>query len=724
MAKNVDFKALIAKMTIEEKADQLFQLAASFFIKDRAEITGPLNNFGLDEEGMKRIGTVLGFTDAESVIKTQNKHLEEDPNKIPMVFMRDIIHGCRTIYPIPLGMGATFDTELMGECAAMAAKEASAGGAQVTFNPMVDYVRDPRWGRVMETCGEDPLLNGRMGAAQVKAFQGDDISDHDHVAACVKHFAAYGGAEAGRDYNSVELSERTLRQFYFPAYKACIDAGVKMLMPSFNNLNGIPSTANEWLMKKVLREEWGFDGLVITDYNAIGELIKHGVAADLKDAGERAFKCGCHIEMMTPSYHKHMRELIEEGRIKESELDEFVLKFLEFKDELGLFDDPYHGADPEKEAALALCPEHRAIVRRAAEESAVLLKNDGVLPFNKDVKKVALIGPYAEDHAIMGAWAASGKIEECVNMLEGVSSLLPDAEIISVKGCGMTVEDNDIDMWELIKAIDAAKKADAVILCLGEPLKYTGEGCSRVDLTLPGMQAELAKEVIKANNNTAVVLFNGRPLELTKLDAIAPAILEMWMPGTEGGNAAARLLFGEANPSGKLPMTFPKHVGQVPIYYNNTNTGRPKKKAEGVYEPYTSNYIDCGNLPLYFFGEGLSYSDFVYESMTLDKTEIDKNGEIKVLVTVRNASEKDGKEVVQLYLRDLVSNAVRPVQELIDFKKISLRAGESKTVEFTVNEPMLRYYNFACEYVSEPGEFTLSVGYANHFRFTEKFRLI
>ena len=722
MTKKRDLGALVAQMTLQEKADQLVQLASIFYVKEKAEITGPINHFGLDDESIARVGTMLGGVGAETAIKIQKKHMEEDRNHIPMVFMRDIIHGCYTVFPIPLAMGCSFDPQLMEDCSYMAAKEGSVSGSHVTFTPMVDYVRDARWGRVLETCGEDAKLNGIMGAAQVRGFQGDNIADHDRLATCVKHFAAYGGAEGGRDYNTVEISERTLRQFYFPAYKACIDAGTKMLMPSFNTLNGIPSIANKWLMNRVLREEWGFDGLVISDYNAIGELKRHGIIDDLKDGARLAFEAGCHIDMMSPAYHKHLAELVAEGTIDEKDLDAFVLKFLEFKEELGLFDDPYHGADPEKEKEICLCEEHRALARRAAEDASVLLKNNGILPFSKDVKKIALIGPFADNNAIKGAWAGSGKDEDCVTVKEGIAKLLPDAEINVVEGCGMLLTDTDKSGFD--EAIEAAKAADVVILCVGESQNYSGESCSRADLRLPGVQEELVKAVCEANANTAMLLFNGRPLVLSAINQIVPAILEMWMPGNEGGNAAANLLFGEVNPSGKLSMSFPKSVGQCPISYIYYNTGRPKGKADDIFEMYGSDYIDCGILPLYFFGEGLSYTDFVYESMTLDKNEIDENGELTVSVTVRNAGEREGKEVVQLYMRDLVSNTARPLQELLAFKKISLAPGESKTVEFKVNEPMLRYYNFDCEYVSEKGEFQLMVGYANHFALKESFRLV
>ena len=719
---NIDLKALVSQMTLQEKADQLFQLTGNFFLASQADITGPMTFFGLDEENLKNIGTILGTGGAETVIRIQEKHLSEDRNKIPMVFMRDIIHGYRTVYPIPLGMGASFDPELVEECSYMAAKESSVNGIQVTFTPMVDLSRDARWGRIMESCGEDPYLNSIMGAAQVKGFQGDDISKPDRLATCVKHFAAYGACESGRDYNSVELSERALREYHFPSYKACIDAGTKMVMPSLSALNGITPIENKWLLRNVLRDEWGFNGLVISDWNAIGELMIQGLADGYKECARLAFEAGCDIEMMSPAYHKHLAELVREGKILEEDLDAAVLRFLEFKEELGLFDDPYHGADPVKEKEILLCPEHREIARRAACESSVLLKNDGVLPFSKEVKKIALIGPFADTGSINGAWAGSGRDDECVTVKAGIERLLPNAEITVISGCGANLDDNDTSGFE--EAVSVAKEADAVVLCLGELQKYSGESCSRVDLRLPGVQEELAKEVSKVNNNSAVLLFNGRPLVLTDIVNDVHAILEMWMPGTEGGSAAASLLFGEANPSGKLSVSFPKSVGQCPIYYNYLRTGKRKDKPDGVFEAYRSNYLDCGNLPLFFFGEGLSYTEFVYESMTLDKNELDENGEITVSVTVRNTGDRDGKEVVQLYLHDLVSQASRPVQELRGFEKVFLKAGESKTVTFKITEPQLRYHNFNCEYVSEKGDFTVSVGYADHMKFTEKFTLV
>lgn len=722
MKSKFDIKALLSKMTLEEKVGQLIQLNAMMVGSSAAEITGPMESLGVSEEMLKKVGSTLNFHGFSEMKAIQDKHLAEDRNAIPLIFMMDVIHGYRTIYPIPLGMGASFDPELVKECSKMAAKEASASGVQVTFTPMVDYVRDARWGRVMETCGEDPMLNSVMGSAQVEAFQGDDVSNPDNIAACVKHFAAYGGAEAGRDYNTVEISERLLREYYLPAYKACIDAGVLMLMPSFNSLNGVPSIANKWLIEDVLKKEWGYKGVIISDYNAIGELWKHGIADHIKVAAEMAFNNGCDIDMMSKGYTSSLCELVREGRVSEKKIDEAVLKVLDLKRELGLFEDPYHGASAEREKAVCLCPEHRAIAKKAAEDCAVLLKNDGVLPLSKDIKSVALIGPFAKTNAIKGFWSCDGEDKDCVSVKEGIEKLVPGAKITVAEGC--SAEWNKLSKDGFEEAILAAKNAEAVVLCVGEPQNYSGEGNSRADITLPGVQEELVKEILNVNKNAAVLLFTGRPLVLTEIDAIAPAILNMWFPGTEGGSAAASLLFGDVNPSGKVTMSFPKAVGQCPIYYNHPATGRPKRRGELEHEAYTSNYIGCGNLPLYSFGHGLSYSNFVYESLELDTDKLTKDSEINVKVTVRNDSNRAGKETVQLYIRDLFASTVRPVQSLIAFKKVEIAAGESVTIELKVTEPQLRFYDAGCNFISEPGKFEISTGYADHLKLTKTFELV
>ncbi len=561
-----------------------------------------------------------------------------------------------------------------------------------------------------------------MGAAQVRGFQGDDLSKPGTLMTCVKHFAGYGAAEAGRDYTQAELSEHLLREYYLPAYKACIDAGTPLLMPSFNVLNGVPSVANEWLMKTILRDEWGYTGAVISDYDAIKELCVHGIAENTKEAARMALDCGCDMDMCSAAYAHHLRALVEEGAVSEAQIDASVRKVLALKNQLGLFEDPYRGAADTEEPEVYLTEENRAMARRAAEESAVLLKNNGVLPFDRNVRRVAVIGPFADAHEIIGFWSCNGRNEESVTVAEGIRALLPEAEVTVVRGCGCKWD--DLDRGGFAEAVDAAKQADAVVLCLGEPQDYSGEGNCRTDLTLPGVQEALVQAVAEANPSTAAVLFSGRPLVLTNVEKILPAMLYLWFPGTEGGTAAANLLFGAVNPCGKLPMSFPWSIGQCPVYYNHTNTGRPKKPDGLVHQKYCSNYIDSPNAPLYDFGHGLFYSRMVYESMTLSRQEITPAQELTVSVTLRNDGPMDGKETVLLFMQDVVASNARPVQQLIAFEKVVLRAGERKTVTFTVQESMLRFWNNRHEHVSEAGEFRLFTGNVRERCFETVFRLV
>ena len=685
-------KELLDSMTLEEKAGQLVQCNAGQFIANEMEITGPDGALLPAEDLCRVMGSVLTFEDAKQAKALQDMHLAADPKKIPLLLMLDVIHGLRTTYPIPLAMGCSFDDGLMAECADVARKEAAACGVHVTFNPMVDTARDARWGRILETNSEEPLINSRMGAALVRVTQGDDLSDPGNVACCVKHYAAYGAGEAGRDYNTVDVSERMLRETYLPAYKACLDAGARLIMPSFNALNGVPSVANKYLMNDILRGEWGFDGVVISDYDAVGELVTHGVARDLKDAVRLAMDAGCDIDMVQNAYYLHLADLVREGTVSMEALDAAVMRVLRLKNELGLFENPYHGADEEAEGKLYLCAAHRETARRAAEETAVLLKNDGILPFRKDVKRIALIGPFAEETRLNGFWSRPGAERYTVTLPEGIRALLPDAELITEKGCG--AEFGDTDRSGIRKAAEAAARADAV-----------------------------AQKVLEANPNTAVLLFNGRPLVLADLAEKAPAILEMWYPGTEAGNAAARLLWGEANPCGKLSAGMPRSVGQYPMPYNRMNTGRPKPPPDSRAVPFTSCYLDMPNLPLYSFGYGLSYTTFEYEKLTLDRDTITKEETIKVTVTVRNSGKVPGKEAVQLYLRDRAASVVRPVQQLIDYRKVFLNPGETADVAFIVREEQLRFYDMNGRQVSEPGEFEISTGYADHLILTETFEM-
>ena len=715
-------QTLLDSLTIEEKVGQLVQCNAGQFISNQMAITGPEGELLPAEDLCRVMGSVLTFENAAQAKALQDMHMRSDPKKIPLLMMLDVIHGLRTTYPIPLAMGCSFDDGLLAECADMARKESSACGVHVTFNPMVDTARDARWGRILETNSEEPLLNSRMGAALVKATQGDDLSDPGNIACCVKHYAAYGAGEAGRDYNGVELSERSLRESYLPAYKACLDAGARLIMPSFNALNGIPSVANKWLMNRILREEWGFKGVVVSDYNAVGELVSHGVAKDLKDASRLAVEAGCDIDMVKNAYYLYLADLIREGTVSEKALDEAVMRVLRLKNELGLFENPYHGADEEKEKEIYLCKEHREIARRAAEECAVLLKNEGLLPLRKDLKRVALIGPFAEEKHLNGFWSRPGAEQDTVTIPEGIRTLLPDLSLLIEKGCGAAFDDTDESGMEA--AVAAAKSAEAVILVLGEPEDYSGEGRSRAELTLTGPQMTLARKVIAANPNTVVVLFNGRPLAIPELAGMAPALLEMWYPGTEAGNALARLLWGEANPCGKLSAGLPRTVGQYPMPYNRMNTGRPKPEPDSQAFPFSSCYLDMPNRPLYPFGYGLSYTTFEYLGLVISREVMTAQDELQVTVTVKNTGSRTGKETVQLYMRDPVASVVRPVQQLIDYRKVSMEPGEIRDVVFTVTEKQLRFWNYECEEVSEAGAFELSAGYADHLILTKTFELV
>ena len=721
----MNVKELLGKMTLEEKIGQLAIYDTGVFCpanKRSDVILGFLQDLDLDESDFAHVGNALTVYRAEDMIALQKRHMEADRLHIPMLFFLDVIHGFRTIYPIPLAMGCSFDPLLMEACARIAAKEAASAGVCVAMSPMVDVVRNPRWGRVMESFGESALLNGVMGSAQVRGMQGDDLSAPSAVAACVKHFAAYGAAEGGRDYNTVEISERILREYYLPAYKMCLDAGARVIMPAFEALNGVPVTANPLLMQQILRKEWGFDGVAVSDWGAVGELCVHGIAKDMKTAAKLAIENGCNVEMMTSGYQKHLAELVRDGTVSEETVDRLAEAVLTLKQEMGLFGKPYREASAEREAEVCLTEESRATVRRAAEESAVLLKNDAILPFSEGIRRIALIGPYADTQKLKGNWSFTGSYQDCVSVRAGIAALLPDAELVVETGCSFAI--GDTDGSGIPAAVAAAKGADAVVLCLGEGELQSGESNCRTDLGLPGVQAELARAVLAVNPNTAVVLFNGRPLVLTELDGIAPAILEMWFPGTEGGNAVAELLFGRAVPCGKVCMSFPRAVGQIPVYHDAYRTGRPKTKPDGEFEICISNYLDCGNTPLYPFGYGLSYTSFAYSELVLDRQQMTEGETLTARVKVKNTGNRTAKETVQFYLRDMVASVVRPVQQLIGFQKIELVPGEEKTVSFEVTEPMLRFYDFGCNCISEAGEFRLSVGYADHPVLTEAFELV
>lgn len=697
----MDVKALLSKMTLREKLAQMSQFNAVCILPDSdGGITGPAQKLNLSQEDINATGSTLNIKNVEDVIKIQKYHMENDPNKIPLLFMQDIVHGFTTIYPIPLGMGATFDPKLMEECSAMAAKEATVGGIHVTFAPMVDLVRDCRWGRCMESTGEDPYLNCLMSQAQVKGFQGDLTGKYD-IVSCVKHFAAYGAAEAGRDYNTVDMSEKNLREFYLPAYKAAIDANVEMLMTSFNLLNGVPSSGNKWLVDDILRKEWGFDGIVISDYNAFREMKIHGYASDDKDCALKALNATSDIEMMSTCYLGYVEELINEGKLTMEQVDKATERILILKDKLGLFENPYRYASVEECKELFLCKEHRDLCRIAAQKSAVLLKNDGVLPFNNP-KNVAVIGPFG-NIAMIGSWSCHGKEEDGVSVVDGFKNA--GINVTYSQGCSGNV-DALADKKEIAKAVKCAKKADAVILCLGESRNISGEGTSMADVSLSLAQKTLLKEVSKVNKNCVVVLFNGRPLALSDVIDDAPAFVTAWQPGTEGGNAIASLLLGKVNFEGRLPMSFPYVTGQAPIYYNRHLTGRPTK---GRTHGYSSRYIDTEDKPLFPFGYGLSYSKFEISEPVLSKTQMSEDETITVSVNVRNVSDKEGTTLVQMYINDVTASLVRPIRELKNFSKVTLKAGEEVTVSFPITRKELQFYTASGKLDVEKGKFKVFV---------------
>ncbi|MNM02564.1 Periplasmic beta-glucosidase precursor [compost metagenome] len=701
------YEKYVKNMTLEEKIGQLLQLAAPFFEgADDGEITGPMEELGIGPETARLAGSALGLSGAEKVIAVQQAHLAQDKHGIPLLFMADIVHGFKTIYPIPLAIGCSWNPELAKRSAETAAREAAVSGVHVTFAPMVDLVRDPRWGRVMESTGEDPYLNSVFARAFVDGFQGGDLkNDMERVASCVKHFAAYGLAEGGRDYNTVDLSERQLREYYLPSYKAAIDAGCEMVMTSFNTVDGIPASGNRKLMRGILREEWGFDGVLISDWAAIREMIAHGAAEDDRDAAFKAIQSGVDIEMMTPCYVHHLPGLVREGLVDEVLIDEAVLRILCLKDKLGLFENPYRGADPAKEEAIICCEEHMEVSRRLAEESCVLLKNNGVLPLGKK-QKVALIGPFGDSGDILGFWSWQGSKETAVKLAAAMQATSESPELVTVaQGCGI----HDISEEQLADAVRIAEDADVLVLALGEESEMSGEAGSRSDIRLPEAQLKLIGRLKELGKPMAAVLFNGRPLDLHGVYDIADAVLEAWFPGSQGGAALANLLYGNVNPSGKLSMSFPYTTGQIPVYYNHFNTGRPKP-AEPTDNRYISQYLDIPNEPLLPFGFGLSYTEFAYDGLKLMADTMSPDSPLEIRVTVTNKGAVAGTETVQLYVRDVSGEVVRPVKELKDFIRIELQTGESREISFTLSESQLRYHHSDLSIGSDPGEFRIYVG--------------
>lgn len=724
--KESQLKELLESLTLEEKICQLVQLSGDFYAAD-AMAVGPQQKLGISEKVVDNAGSILNVLGADKIRRIQSEYLEKSRHKIPLLFMSDIIYGYRTIYPIPLGLGATWNPELVKECSRLTAKEACAAGAHVTFAPMVDLVRDARWGRCMESTGEDTYLNCQFAKAMVEGLQGE-LKPGEGIASCVKHFAAYGGAEAGREYNTVDMSERRLREEYLPSYRAAVDAGCEMVMTSFNTVDEIPATGNRWLMDQVLRKEWGFDGVIITDYAAIQEMTAHGVAADDREAARLAIEAGVDIDMKTPCYANQLKPLIEDGEISEELVDKAVWRILKLKNKLGLFEDPYRAASAEREKELLVCDRHRAQARKAAGEALVLLKNENhILPLKKKGQKIALVGPYSDSSNLIGLWAVHGKTEDVVTIKAAMEEVLEPGTLSCAQGCGM-LEDyaflggfaraeksgekplsKEQAEAELAKALEAVRNADVVVMTLGEHMMQSGEGGSRTDIRLPEIQRRFFDRITAEGKPVVLIVFNGRPLVLTEESQKAAAVLEAWYPGTEGGHAIADVLFGEVNPSGRLTMSFPRTVGQAPLYYNGFNTGRPVKTSIHSGR-FMSKYLDCPNDPLYSFGYGLSYHETAYSDLTVSAASFTSGEKLTVSVNVKNTGVVAGLETVQLYLRDLVGSVVRPVKELKGFQKIWLEAGEKKTVSFTIGEELLKFHTKDMSFCAEPGKFQVFVG--------------
>lgn len=693
--KRVD--SLLALMTLQEKIGQM-----TLFTTDWGS-TGPTIREGYTEDIRKgRCGALFNSHTVKFTRELQRIAVEETRLKIPLIFGYDVIHGYKTIFPIPLGEAASWDMEAIEKSARIAAAEAAAAGLHWTFAPMVDISRDPRWGRVMEGAGEDTWLGCRIAEARVRGFQGKKIGNTDAVLACVKHYAAYGAGLAGRDYNTVDMSERYFREYYLPPYAAAVKAGAATVMTSFNDYDGVPASGNRYLLTDILRGEWGFKGFVVTDYTSMNEMVNHGVTANEKEAGELSLHAGVDMDMQGAIYQRFLEQSLKEGKASLAEIDEAVRRILRLKFALGLFENPYKFCDENREKQVVFSAEHRAAARDISRKSVVLLKNDKeALPLSKTAN-IAVVGPLADNKAdLIGNWSGAGDGNSCVSLLEGIKAVAK-GEVTYTEGC--EVEGNK--RGGFLRAIENARKADVIVVAIGEKAMMSGEAASRAEIGIPGVQEEMVRGLAALGKPVVVVLMNGRPLAIPDLDKSATAILEAWWLGTETGHALADILFGDYNPSGKLPMTFPRSVGQVPIFYNEKNTGRP-------FDPnskWTSKYIDMPNAPLYPFGYGLSYTTFEYSEPRVNKTTFKKDEPLQVSVTVRNTGKRAGEEVVQLYIRDLVGSVTRPVRELKGFRKIMLAPGESKTVEFTLKDPDFSFYRKDMSFGSEPGDFEIMTG--------------
>ncbi|OYD42525.1 beta-glucosidase BglX [Sphingobacterium cellulitidis] len=719
MGKFID--ELMGKMTIEEKIGQLNLVTAG------EATTGSVVSTDVESKiKAGNIGGIFSMTSPSRIRKAQELAVNQSRLKIPIIFGMDVIHGYKTIFPIPLGLAATWDMNLIQKTARVAATEASADGLNWTFSPMVDISRDARWGRISEGSGEDTYLSSRIAKEMVLGYQGDDLSKNNTLMACVKHFALYGAAESGRDYNTTDMSLHRMYNEYLPPYKAALDAGAMSVMTSFNDINGVPASANHWLLTDLLRKDWNFNGLVVTDYTAVNELIDHGLG-DLQKVSELSLKAGVDMDMVGEGFLTTLKKSLDEGKVSEEEINRACRYVLEAKYRLGLFEDPFKYCDEDRAKKELLTPAHLKLAREAAGKSFVLLKNaNHTLPLKKQ-GTVAVVGPLANTGANMpGTWSVSADLENTQSLVEGMRSVLGDkVDIVTHLGANLTDDpalqerstmfgrsiprDNRSSEAIIAEALEVSKNAEVIVAALGESSEMSGESSSRTDLNIPESQKRLLEALVKTGKPVVLVLFAGRPLTLTWEQEHVPAILNVWFGGTETGKAVADVLFGDVNPSGKLPATFPQNVGQLPMYYSEKNTGRPLAKS-AWFQKFRSNYLDVSNEPLYPFGFGLSYTEFEYSPLKLEKATINKSDKLKITVQVKNNGQYNGEEVVQLYIQDLVASQTRPVKELKGFQKVWIEKGTSKTVEFEISEEDLKFYNQKLDFISEPGKFKVYIG--------------
>ncbi|WP_040279546.1 beta-glucosidase BglX [Psychroserpens damuponensis] len=733
--------SILNLMTIDEKIGQL-NLPTSGDIT-----TGSAKGSDVGkriEEG--KVGGLFNIKTVEKIYEVQKIAVEKSRLGIPLIFGMDVIHGYETTFPIPLGLSSSWDMEMIEKTARVAANEASAAGINWTFSPMVDISRDPRWGRVSEGNGEDPFLGSRIAEAMVKGYQQDDLSKNNTLMACVKHFALYGASEAGRDYNTVDMSKIRMYNEYLEPYKAAVDAGVGSVMASFNEIDGVPATGNKWLLTDLLRDDWGFNGFVVTDYTGIYEMTQHGVG-DKHQVSEQALKAGVDMDMAgdSPSipaaFVKTLKESYENGNISINDIDTAVRRMLTAKFQLGLFDDPYKYCDINRSETEIFTPENKAFSRKVAAESMVLLKNEAQLLPIKKSGTIGLIGPLAKaSNNMAGTWSVATKQEKSNSVFDGLTEVIGDkATLLYAKGSNIDYDlelekratmfgkdiprDNRTDKQLLDEALQIASKSDIIIATIGESAEFSGESSSRTNLGIPQVQKDLLNALLKTGKPVVLVLFTGRPLVLVEENENVPAILNVWFPGSEAGLAISDVLFGDVNPSGKLTATFPRNVGQIPLFYNHKNTGRPLGNDQGEFEKFKSNYIDVRNEPLYPFGYGLSYTTFDYSNFTINTPSINMNGNIEVSVDVTNSGDYDGKEIVQLYIRDVVGSVTRPVKELKGFQKVEIKKGETETITFTVTVEDLKFYNSSLDFVAEPGQFQVFVGTNSDTKLMKEFEL-